>query len=133
MSKVILICGLPGSGKTHLGKRLAEETGFDFIDDVSPTHMNQLKEILESGRNCIISDPNFVLEHTRKLALGYLTRFSKTEVEWIFFENNPSQCMKNVVKRNDGRMVVGFIDTCSKQYKIPDGAKIVKVYSNANT
>ena len=132
-SKIIVIVGLPGSGKTYLGKKLTEDTGFEFLDDVTKTQMGRLKALLDEGKSCIVSDPNLVIEPIRKSAAEYLAKFPNLEIEWIFFENNPKQCMNNVTRRNDGRKVFGFIEAFSKKYVVPDGAKVVKVYSNAKS
>jgi hypothetical protein len=124
--KIILICGLPGSGKTHLGLQLKNETGFEFFDDIN--QLDDLFKALSEGKNCIVTDTNFVRTEIREAASNKLNKFSNLEIEWLFFENNAKQCLKNVNFRNDNRKVKGFIQSHTALYKIPVGEKQIKVF-----
>lgn len=130
--KIIFICGLPGSGKTFYGNQLSKETGFDFIDDVKDA--KHLDYHVIDDKSCIVSDPNFIFSHNRERVESYLKQYGDAGLdipksEWIFFENNPEQCIKNVELRNDGRKVIEFIRNFSKVYEIPINSKVIKVYS----
>ena len=63
MTEAILIAGLPGSGKTYLGKKLSSETGYLFIDDASKTFGASRAEALSALQRLkgisgvIIADP----------------------------------------------------------------------------
>ena len=58
----------------------------------------------------------------------YAEFHGKINVSYIYFSNNPEQCLINVRNRNDGRKVNGFILTYAKYYNIPFGATVVDVY-----
>jgi hypothetical protein len=128
VTKIIAIVGLPGSGKTYLGNRLAKENGYEFIDDIDIEGKKRLLAILKEGNDCIISDPNFIFEDIRNKAI--LSLAENLNIEWMFFENDPEQCLKNVEYRNDGRKVKDFISMFSKYYIIPKGVHPVKVYGS---
>lgn len=115
-----LLIGLPGSGKTYLGKNL---TGF-FIDD--PKEKPELNH-----DKLVIADPNLCMENVRKKAISYLQE-SGYEVSFIYFENDPKQCLKNVENRNDGRKVENTINILTKMYNIPKGITPLKVYQGDN-
>jgi adenylate kinase family enzyme len=125
-SKVILICGLPGSGKTFLGKKLSKSLNIEYIDDINSK--DRLVELLNDNKSCIISDPHFVKSNVRILAEEFIAKYN-VNIEWLFFENNPEQCLKNVNKRNDGRKVSSFIKCLTKEYIIPDGVNIISVWN----
>jgi len=123
-SKVILICGLPGSGKTYLGNKLSKETGLEFIDD---DILDKKPRILQSN-GCIVADPAFIFTKTRKAVTKFLKGIPNIEWEWLFFENDPEQCLINVDNRNDERRVSSFIKSFSNYYIIPTKRKVIPVY-----
>lgn len=125
--KVLMVVGLPGSGKTHYVLNLLKTShqGYLMFDDINDTH--QFIDGLSKNKNCIVVDPHFCADKPRELA-HRIAKFYLAEVEWIFFENDPEQCLKNVLVRNDGRLVQGFIKQYSKKYTIPKDAKIIKVF-----
>jgi hypothetical protein len=132
--RVTFIAGLPGSGKTHLGNCLASQypaAQVWFVDDI--TELSQLVGSHWSPNisHMIVTDPHFCRPTTRPLAEGVIWEWYQTPVEWIFFENNPEQCRKNVRQRiaqGDDRKVMGMIDVLTKIYTIPKGADVRPVY-----
>lgn len=123
MNKTCLfIVGLPGSGKTYLGSKLAEERQAIFIDD--PKRFDNVDQ------NIVVADPNLCREEVRKNAKEIVESFGFS-VEWLFFENDPAQCKKNAEARSlagDDRKVNGSILLFSKVYFIPNGEKTIPVY-----
>lgn len=127
MNKVTLLIGLPGCGKTTLGKKL-EEAGACFIDDVSFVGRHILQEKLEQGVICIVaSDPFLCRKNDRINAIKFIESYGYA-VECVFFENNLDKCLANVRKRNDGREVEGLTKVLHKEYDIPELAEIREVY-----
>ena len=110
---VIIIVGLSGSGKTHLANQLANSDTV-IIDD--PKDMAEVNNNLSD--NVIITDPNLCIEVYRNAAKEFFTS-KGYKIEWIYFENNKEQCLKNVLYRNDGRKVDTAIERHSKAYEIP--------------
>lgn len=120
--KIILIVGLPASGKTTLIKNMKGH----IFDDINT--LDGLPKIL--NKDLIIADVNFCVTEIRNKAVSILQgMYPNTEIEYIFFENNPEKCFENVKKRNDNREVYGLILTYSKIYKIPKDVISKKIYS----
>jgi len=129
MTTIIAIAGCPGAGKSFLGEMIAEETGYQFIDDIDDKSLFFLKQLIQvKVDGVIVADPKFCMEHYQKKAALFFKKFEHVNVQWIFFENDPEQCRKNVEKRNDGRAVNEFINVFSRFYKIPKGAFVHKVW-----
>lgn len=105
--KATLIIGLPGSGKTFLGKQFV-----NFIDD--PTELP-----FPSAEEVAIADCNLCNPNVRQRAVDHLTKLGYN-VSCVYFENNPDKCFNNVKFRNDGRNVRADILNLSKIYVIPD-------------
>lgn len=128
--KITFLVGLPGSGKTHYGNLLAEDPNVVYIDDIS-VREDPMREIqLAMGvEHILISDVFLCREEERKKAIRVVRRIAALErfdyeVDWVFFENNPEQCLKNVAyrdKQGDHRAVNGLIRELTKEYKIPQG------------
>lgn len=86
-SKLVLISGAPGSGKTTLGLQLASQ-GYVLIDDP------KTKPIFEPSVSYVVTDPK----------LCYKRVFDKVnslypKAHWIFFRPNAVRCLQNVQKR----------------------------------
>lgn len=110
--KITVIIGLPGSGKTTLGKQICEKTGQTLIDDPK-----SLKDILHTDGNIVVTDPFLCQPCTREQVLLIASdHFPDCEQEIIFFENNPAQASKNAQERAD-RSVSGLIAYLTKVYK----------------
>lgn len=121
---MICIAGLPGSGKTWLGSRLAQELGGMLLDDLCD--LAQLPDI-GSVDHLIITDPNFCATHVRDSATKILIeRYGN--VRWIFFMNDPQKCRVLVDYRCDGRKVDQLIEQLSKVYQIPHNAVVRPIW-----
>ena len=137
--KITLLVGLPGSGKTHLGNQMAEDDeNTIYLDDLS-IHDDALNDIrLSMGlQHIVISDVFLCHSKDRENAEKMLRKICREEgfvykLEWIFFENNPDKCLKNVAHRNkhgDTRLVDDFIKTHTKTYTIPEGVVPKEIWS----
>lgn len=122
-SKIFAIVGLPGSGKTTLGNKWADEFKLQFIDDPKTSKENRREEVLalvRGGNSFILSDIFLCDPQVR-------SRFEATvkeidpgaAVHYFFFENNTTKCLANVAARNDGRNVEPSIKRLSNIYTIP--------------
>ena len=128
--------GLPGSGKSTLGKEL-ESQGYLFIDDVSLCGLGSFWYAIEQDVNKIaIADVFLCRKKDIKKCRSLFSILTKCgyELEWVFFENNVEKCLKNVEKRNDGRIVEGLVRQLSKEYVIPENIteRIIKCDENAS-
>lgn len=123
--KITCIAGLPGSGKTTLCRRLSG-AGVAIFDD--PTDLAEIARC--GGDHIYIADSRFCLEESRRNAVAALGRlFPEAEIEFWFFENDPSRCLRNAEARDDGRSVRGYITFLSRCYRIPNGSKIMPVWA----
>ena len=128
MSKVTLITGLPGSGKTHLAKEIVEHTGAVLFDDITVDDIPALKEVVAAERDAVVTDPHLCNPGTLRTARGLLVDMG-AEVEVICFTNEPEACYANVQRRDDGRKVNGMIRDMSTIYEVPEFAvKVLPVW-----
>lgn len=121
---ITLIIGLPGSGKSFLGTKLAKETGATFIDDIKTT--TELELSFTQNKDIIIADMALCSKPTREACIGILNKMASDTniniiINKIFFENNPTKAHRLVFHRNDGREVDKAIIGMSKDYIIDDG------------
>lgn len=116
--KLIIIIGLPGSGKSFLMNKLNDYILFDdFIDYF---FNGKLIENIKSNNKVCISDPRLcipeIFDRYMKKILKYV---SKSNIFIIIFENNPRQCLINIQhtkqkKRNIENTIIQY----SKYYDI---------------
>lgn len=119
-------CGLPmpeiGSGKTTLAKEKYVPQGYILVDDPRTTEDFDL----HIGKDLVLTDPHLCATVSRKSAQGYFTN-EGYEIEWVFFANNPELCEKNIIHRNDGRVIRPMKDW---NYEIPEGIDELKVWNS---
>lgn len=135
--KIIMLCGLPGSGKSFLGDAIFDECLNHtaecpiFLDDMGTDHTLEdlAKAVEDEYELIIISDVNLCREEARISATERIKEIAPDyQIEWTFFENDPAKCLKNVDYRDDGRLVKGLITHLSKSYTIPSGAAVKKIW-----
>lgn len=134
MTEIVLICGLPGSGKTILAYQLASEHSNSLvIDDPS---INGVPEIIniEDYNHVFIPDPAFCKTNTRIAAIQLLTNMYKNvSIKSVFFENNPEQCIKNSQKRIEqepNKRVESYIQYLTVWYNITSNSIVHEVFSD---
>lgn len=95
MAQIIMIIGLPGSGKTYLSNKYSDE--YIIYDDYLSTIWNgKLVHDIETGRKVCINDPRLcgVQTFTREFQ-KYVKLVGAENIQIITFENNPQQCALN--------------------------------------
>lgn len=143
-TEIILIVGLPGSGKSHYIKGLTEQDNFSVFDDFyskaeeskieSSVYYDDLIEILDKGGKCIISDIVFCQKNRLDEIKKFINENCKVEFDLKihFFKNDPENCRKNIIKRGVEKIngEISFIESNGKNYLIGEDAdKIIDVYS----
>ena len=116
---------MPGSGKTHLGKELSKvDESIYFFDDASARGKDLvefLDRVSQEIGTVIVADVNLCEPLERDSAVEFIRMFNPdTQFEWIYFENDPEKCRRNVSLRCDGRNVEGSIRRFSATYRIPE-------------
>ena len=125
MYKILLIIGLPGSGKTHTANSMKDNNTI-ILDDI--TDITQIPTRLEDSQTLIIIDPYLCYASCRFAASNLLLDRFHIPPDMIFFENAPEKALANIKLRDDGRKVEGFIKQLSKEYFIPTNVVARSIY-----
>ena len=138
-NEVILILGLPGSGKTTLADKIAEGSDRDYTRYDDFDYYKAIKKMGEE--DMIVSDTNLLyptnLAHFKKSC-----KEKNVKLKIFYFENDIDQCIKNVENRwnkmsdkerrhnfhQQPTNLVWHINDFSKKYEIPSGAYPIPVY-----
>ena len=132
--KFVWIHGLPGSGKTYLANQMNKNNDYTILDDI--IDMSKVQAEMDKGNNIILSSPYFEkyigmisLESRLRKAL----EGSDYQLEEIWFENNPQNCIKNINNRVDHNIKANILAPevmeLSYRYIIPEGSKVVPVWT----
>lgn len=124
--QITLLIGLPGSGKTDYISKNFKEGDYTIVDD--PRKGSDIPVNFE--KHLIIADCHLCREQSMAGFKEFAaTRFPDIPINYIYFENNPEQCLKNAAFRNDGRIVEPTIRHMSKTYKIPEDVTPIPVFN----
>lgn len=106
-TRILFVVGLPASGKsTYLAHREAQEarrgTPMSILDD--PTSKLAIASQIEAWRERTgilgITSPHFCIRPQLDMAIqiAHKAGFSPTEIEIVFFQNDPAQCLINAAR-----------------------------------
>ena len=122
MSEIVFIIGLPGSGKSYLCNQY-KARGYTIIDDPSVIlSKDHIKATCLLNNKVVISDPYLCDPSSLQFLKTNLSRLGNVYFRFVYFENNPEKCLRNIEYRNDGRAVRGLVKHLSKKYFPPPGA-----------
>lgn len=121
MKEVVLVTGLPGSGKTTLASKFPNHK---LIDDPK-SYIKLIILVYFSFQKVIITDPHLCLKKNQTLLNILLFPFKR---KWIYFENSPKKALRLARNRphKDVRHDIIFF---SKRYYIPKNATALKIPS----
>lgn len=108
--KALLIVGLPASGKSHFLREIKTQDDV-VIDDFISSHIPKVESL-------ILTDPYLCVQRIRDAVEGSLTDLGYTRISFIYYENDPDQCLKNATTRPE-MAVDNLIRHLSKSYNPP--------------
>jgi hypothetical protein len=125
-TRITLIFGLPGSGKTTLGRAMYERAPLEtlFLDDLAlnPKMIEEFDPNIH--RHIIIADP-MLCETTEMNARRLCKKWwpgQEFKFKTIYFENNPEACTINALRDPKPGGTTNMIKILTKVYFIhPDG------------
>lgn len=88
--QLIVVIGLPGSGKSEYSKQYTNRLVFD--DFITHFYNGQVVTALLRNKQICINDPRLCNYETFK---NIIEKIPYTSIKLILFENNPNQCIKN--------------------------------------
>jgi RNase adaptor protein for sRNA GlmZ degradation len=144
-AELILIAGLPGSGKTMHMKTMRDE-GWTVYDDFKANayndssvfwhsrHFDSLIGTLLEGQKCVVADIDFCKDGSRDEAESAIkTQFPNIALKWVFFANNVEACRANIARRASHSIKENLraLATYQALYRIPSGAHILPVWTHS--
>jgi hypothetical protein len=138
---VLLVAGLPGSGKTTLATSLEKHSWLVFDDykahaiDNSPAFSKsprfvELIHSIRAGRKCVVVDIDFCVPESRSEAeLVLQAEVPSIRIQWVFFAKDEPTCEANIRFRNSKSINANFreLRKYSKIYTIPPHAEVLPV------
>jgi hypothetical protein len=125
MKQITIIIGLPGSGKSHLLEKEFSDQKYTVVDD--PMQSSDIPS--DFPEHLVIADCRLCRDSIMTAFHNFIEKkFGDVQINKIYFENNPEQCLRNVAYRNDGRLVHATIEHMSKTYHVPDDARVIPVF-----
>jgi dephospho-CoA kinase len=137
-----VVVGLPGAGKSTLVNAMRSSiTGVcceDFHANAfqnSPLvedsrHYDALLQDIRAGSDCVIADIAFCDPKRRaNLQQAIDRQISNSRIEWIYFENAPEKCRRNIARRARARLGddLAALEKFARLYSIPDGVTPIPV------
>jgi RNase adaptor protein for sRNA GlmZ degradation len=141
-AEVIVIAGLPGSGKTTHMDALRQE-GWLIFDDFKAnayndssifTHSRNYESLLgalRAGKRCLIADIDFCKATSRHEAeTAIRAQIPDVNLSYIFFENDLHACQANLVKRASRSLEENLkaLHRYHGLYEIPADARVIPVW-----
>lgn len=130
MSEVIVVIGLPASGKSFYCKELNKSfCGVIVDDEIIDNNKDVITNLIEDGRDFIYADAALCNPEVLLAFNNFLQAMEGLEVSYIYFENDPEQCLINSDRPDrQKKKVRNYIKYCSQIYTIPNDVVPLKVW-----
>ena len=117
-SSVILIIGLPGSGKTMLVNECFNEY-LIFDDFIFHLKNNVLLDYIKLDLKICLIDPRLCIPSVFEKYIKFISKYvKKSNIKLILFENDIESCIKNTKLRKDKISVEKSIRFISSYYDV---------------
>ncbi len=127
MKQLILIVGLPGSGKTKLARDMSFY-GVTLFDDISVNTDYEKIDRVKDEDYIVVTDPTAILYPKEKVFSKLREWFGERDLAVFAFENDPDSCWKNIQGRDDRIISQSFIEQLSKNYIPEDWGRVIPVW-----
>lgn len=115
--KLIVLIGLPGSGKTTLAK--TEYLEYELFDDfITEFYNGKLAYALKNNKNVCVADPRLCVTEVFLKYMPLLEKYVNYpySLKIILFENNVETCLHNIKNRDKRKGIDYAINNYSKNY-----------------
>ncbi len=131
MKKIKLLIGLPGASQESFGTQLTKE-GFCFLEnaDFDKENINLYLRQFKGYEFLCLTSIQFIEDKSLTKSIEILkSEFPNAELEFVYFENNPLKCIKNLEYKNHGDNTKNFdyIHDLSKKYHIPQDVTYINI------
>lgn len=113
---VIIIIGLPGSGKTTISKKFDNFVIFD--DFISYYYNGKIIESLKTEKNICLIDPRLCIFSIFQKYIYEIEKFvDRNNIKLLLFENDINKCLNNIKKIDQKKQgIEKIIFSYSKNY-----------------
>jgi predicted kinase len=141
MGELTAVVGLPGAGKSTLLRQMrcsvaglciedfhADAKGNSAAVEDSRQH-HALVEAIRAGHDCVIADIAFCCPQRRHALQQRLSRDVGVEIRWVYFENAPDKCRRNILRRarESQKADLEALERFAAVYSIPDGVTPLQI------